>query len=95
MGKEHIQKDIERLLKEVPIIYQYMSFEGGKLLLGNMTIMAKNPAEFNDPYDCDLELLDLSSASKERSKKSIEIFNSNLSPNEKHKTIDFENLTGL
>jgi hypothetical protein len=93
MSKEDIQKDIERLLREVPVIYQYMPFEGAKMLLENMTIMAKNPVEFNDPYDCDLELLDLNSASKERSKKSIEIFNSQLSPEEQHKIIDFENLT--
>ena len=93
MSKEDILKDMERLLREVPVIYQYMPFEGGKMLLENMTIMVKNPTEFNDPYDCDLELLDFKSASKEISKKSIEIFNSKLSSNEKHKAINFETPT--
>tara|TARA_R100000789_G_C2991115_1_gene146126 strand:- start:274 stop:1095 length:822 start_codon:yes stop_codon:yes gene_type:complete len=93
MSKEDILKDIERLISEVPIIYQYMPFEGAKTLLEDMTIMAKSPTEFNDPYDCDLELLDFSSASKDRYRKSIENFNSNLSSDKKHRKIDFESLT--
>ena len=93
MSKEDIRNDIERLLREVPIIYQYMSFEGAKMLLENMTVMAKNPTEFNDPYDCDLELLHFGSASVEKLKKSIKNFNSNLSRNEKHKIINYKNLT--
>ncbi|MCC4214420.1 DUF2971 domain-containing protein [Leeuwenhoekiella parthenopeia] len=70
-----------------------MPFEGAKMLLENMTIMAKSPTEFNDPYDCDLELLDFSSALKDRTRKSIPDFNSKLSTSENHRKIDLESLT--
>lgn len=93
MSKEDIRKDMEYLITEIPIIYQYMPFEGGKLLLENMTIMAKNPSEFNDPFDCDKELLTFDSATKERFKESIKKFNSRLLKDQKDKIIDYENLT--
>ena len=71
------------------MIYQYSSMEGAKALLEEMTLMIKNPLTFNDPYDCDLRLINFNSAKKERLKKSIEQFNSS-QPN---RYIDYENLT--
>lgn len=85
---------MEYLISEVPIVYQYMPYEGGKLLLQNMTVMVKNPSEFNDPFDCDKELLNFESSNKERFKKSIEKFNSKLkNPTPKNNLIDYDNLT--
>jgi len=93
MSKNDILKDLEYLLRKVPIIYQYMPFKGAKLLLENMTIMAKNPSEFNDPYDCDLELLNFNSATRERFKNSIENINSKHKSDNLHSKIDYENLS--
>lgn len=52
-----LKKDFEELVKNAPIIYKYISFEGGMKTLIDQTLLFKNPTIFNDPYDCYTELV--------------------------------------
>lgn len=51
MTEKELLDDIRYLLKNTPILYQYMSMSGGKPFLENLKLMLKNPTIFNDPYD--------------------------------------------
>ncbi len=39
-------------------IYKYTSLETANFILSNQTLKFSRPAEFNDPFDCDVSLLD-------------------------------------
>jgi len=51
MNEKELLEDIRYLLKNTPILYQYMSINGGRPFLENLKLMLKNPTIFNDPYD--------------------------------------------
>ena len=89
MDKKVTIAHFQKLLEENPVIYQYSSIEGAKALLGEMTLMIKNPLTFNDSHDCDLRLINFNSAKKENLKESIEKFNSN----QPDRYIDYKNLS--
>ncbi|WP_159518066.1 DUF2971 domain-containing protein [Sunxiuqinia indica] len=52
MFKEELRKEIEDTLKTVSKLYKYIDCAGGKQLLFNSNLLIKNPAKFEDPYDC-------------------------------------------
>lgn len=89
MDKKVTIAHFQKLLQENPVIYQYSSIEGAKALLGEMTLMIKNPLTFNDPHDCDLRLINFNSIKKKTLKESIENFNSN----QPDRYIDYKNLS--
>ncbi len=93
MNNPEVLKDIRYVLRNVPIIYQYSSFEGAKALLENSTLLIKNPSIFNDPYDCDLDLIKFDSTSNFQLEKAIENFNKKRKSKEPKSTSDFSNLT--
>jgi hypothetical protein len=39
-------------------IYKYVSMEVAKVVLANKTLKFSKPSTFNDPYDCDVDLVD-------------------------------------
>lgn len=39
-------------------IFKYVDFDTLKLIISDKTLKFSNPADFNDPFDCDVELID-------------------------------------
>ena len=46
------------------ILYKYLDFEGGRLMLKYRTLQFTNATKFNDPFDCHPDLFDFSNAPK-------------------------------
>lgn len=45
-------------------IFKYTSFDTGKLIIDSQTLKFNNPDFFNDPFDCDIDLLDFNFAER-------------------------------
>lgn len=45
-------------------IYKYVTLLDGKLIIDTGTLKFTNPSEFNDPFDCDIELLQFENIGK-------------------------------
>lgn len=65
MIDKKIESDTEYLVKEVPLLYNYMSDSGALKFSENHQIMVSKPTRFNDPYDCLPELIKFESFPKE------------------------------
>jgi len=44
--------------KRPPLLYKYTSVEVAKIILKDLTLKFSSPLEFNDPFDCDIDLVD-------------------------------------
>ena len=75
---EELKKNTESVL-EYAILYKYMSVEGTIEALKNSTIKFSAPETFNDPFDCDSRIIDLSNPSEEYYKHIVDI----IAPNAK------------
>ena len=39
-------------------IYKYCSYDVGELIVSGQVLKFSNPSSFNDPFDCDINLLE-------------------------------------
>ncbi|WP_282037347.1 DUF2971 domain-containing protein [Saccharicrinis aurantiacus] len=57
MYKDKLKQEYKELIDNFPIIYKYVDFKGAQEIISNGTLLIKNPAYFNDPYDCHPKLI--------------------------------------
>ncbi len=87
MFKEELKKELEDNLKDVPILYKYIDYAGGLKLLSNSNLLIKNPAKFNDPYDCYPGLINFDNMPDDFIKDLINKYYSHLSRQERKEKI--------
>ncbi|MDP8313724.1 MAG: DUF2971 domain-containing protein [Candidatus Celaenobacter antarcticus] len=58
MFEKKLKKELKYIISNVPILYKYIDFKGGKKLLSSSYLLIKKPSTFDDPYDCFTSLID-------------------------------------
>ena len=62
------QQHTDRSRTKNSVLYKYLDIEGAKMMLSNRTLQFTNAMQFNDPFDCDPNLIDFSKVPYERCK---------------------------
>jgi hypothetical protein len=62
------QQHTDRSRTKNSVLYKYLDIEGAKMMLSNKTLQFTNAMQFNDPFDCDPNLIDFSKVPSERCK---------------------------
>ncbi len=88
MFKVELRKEMENTINNVPVLYKYVDFDGGQKLLTNNNLLIKNPAKFNDPYDCYPGLINFDKMPDDYIKDLINKYYPNLSREDRRKKIN-------
>jgi hypothetical protein len=75
------------LVSNNPIVYKYINFQSGFKILSQKTLAFRNPSFLNDPYDCNLHLLDFTNIPANYRKNLINHYHADLDRKKRRKMI--------